>query len=897
MNSNRETDDLFRTSHSILLIGYSILVILHVIVNLMFGWEKWALIPVVAGLVAAWYMHLKQLFTEKQRLWLTASFMMCAFFIFGAHPECIHDLASVMASMIMLFIMTRERGVITLCQITFYATLLFDIITMAADGEDFSANTITRILINFAVITVVSAFVKATISKWKQVSDASDEEIEKLTDSARRLNDFLANVSHELRTPVNAVIGLSGICLDRKSSPEMKKDLAEINNAGHRVANQISDILDFSEMDKGDLVKNCEDYILISLINDLMIDFQKINTGNIELVIDIDPMIPAVMNTDVSKLKKIILALVSNGLKFTEEGGVRLKIYAEKQVYGVNLLIEVADTGCGMSEEEIERVYDSFYQADSSRARKTGGLGLGLSLVSGFVSLLGGFMVIESTEGKGTTVNVSLPQTIVSDVPCMSLEDPKKIVACVFMNDGVTNPFIREYYNLQLKTLVSGLGIDLLLSENINALKKLSSEMTLTHLFVGTSEYRDNREFIESMADQTVITVICEKDYVLPSDSRAKLMVKPFSGLAFTNILKSDSSNTGAGNLHLKTKNVHALVVDDESMNLIVAKSIFKRYNIEVSTAISGSQSIEMCRDHVYNLIFMDHMMSGMDGVEAMKKIRSDVHGLNRETPVIALTANAMSSARQMFAAEGFDGFVSKPIDFEELERTLKKLLPKDMITYEKESETPAPKKPAAKKPEPGNEVLEFGSNKDEAMEFSPADEAMEFSPADDVMEFSPDEDVMEFSPDDEVFEFSPDEDGDEDSVSVSELVNKLDLCGINATQSLEYYAGDGNLYLKIAFGFAIEIDKRIKTLNEYLANRDWKNYEVLIHSTKSTSKMIGAMSLSEHAMSLERAASEGDEEYISSNHEAVMAECSEVAERIISAAGSRELAVKLAES
>ena len=120
-------------------------------------------------------------------------------------------------------------------------------------------------------------------------------------------------------------------------------------------------------------------------------------------------------------------------------------------------------------------------------------------------------------------------------------------------------------------------------------------------------------------------------------------------------------------------------------MNLVVAKSIFKRYEMVVDSASSGYEAVEFCRGKGFDIIFMDHMMGGMDGVEAMKKIRSDVKGVNHETPMIALTANAMSSAKQMFLSEGFDGFVSKPIEIEELERTIRRVLPKNLISYVEE--------------------------------------------------------------------------------------------------------------------------------------------------------------------------------------------------------------------
>ncbi len=889
MNTKSETNDLFKTAHSVLLIGYSIFVAMHCTITFLLGWEKWILIPILAGLIAAWGLHLSQTFTDNQRVWLTAGFMMCTYFIYGTHQTSTYDLSVVMASIIMLFIMTRVKGVITLCQITFYITITYDLITIAKGGESFEVIDICRIVMNYSVITMIAAFIKTTINKWNQVTEASREEIHVLTESASRLNDFLANVSHELRTPINAVIGLSGICLDKEHDPEIRKDLQSIRNAGHRVAEQISDILDFSEMDNDKLVKNSEDYALTSLINDLLLDFREMKKDNIELIINMDPQVPAVMNSDPAKLKKIIKALVSNSLKFTSEGGVYLKIYSEKQPYGVNLLIEVSDTGCGMSEEELEKIYDRFYQSDSSRSRKSGGLGLGLSLVHGFVSLLGGFMVINSKEGKGTTVSVSLPQTVVSDTASMSVNNSRKLSVCTLINlNNFKNPFVREYFNEAIKTLIARLNIELYRAETIEALQKIDNELNLTHLFISDDIYISQIELIEKLAKKMVVAVLASPGFVLPKRSKARTVEKPFHGLLLVNILNSevnDEENPG----QLKLKGIHALVVDDEPMNLVVAKSIFKRYGIEVSTAPSGPVSIDLCRDHVYNIIFMDHMMGGMDGIEAMKKIRSDVKGLNHETPMVALTANAMSSAKQMFISEGFDGFVSKPIEFEELERVLKKLLPKDAIFYENTDSDEAPE-PEVKEEAPG-----FNSD-NEVFEFNADEEVLEFNAEDEVLEFNADDEVLEFNPDDEVLEFNPDEaaNGSDASFSPDDILKKLSDGGINSSGGLFFCAGDKNLYFKIAFGFAKEMPDRISKLNSFFENREWKNYEVLIHSTKSTAKMVGAEELSAHALLLENAASSGDEAYLLANHASVMAECRKIENIILESAGDDGLVNKL---
>ena len=261
------------------------------------------------------------------------------------------------------------------------------------------------------------------------------------------------------------------------------------------------------------------------------------------------------------------------------------------------------------------------------------------------------------------------------------------------------------------------------------------------------------------------------------------------------------------------------LIVDDEPMNLVVGKSIFRSYGMEVTTVLSGQESIDICREKTFDIIFMDHMMSGMDGVEAMKKIRADVSGKNGEIPIVALTANAMSSAKQMFLAEGFDGFVSKPIEVEELERVMRQVLPKASITYEEISSE------------------EEKSSGFEKMRKPETEESRQKS-----------------------------------------FPEQLRSLGIDTAEGLKYCMGDMEFYQSLLRQFASEEKEKSPLMGRYYESSDWYNYEILVHALKSTAKMIGAMDLSDKAKALEMAAKEKREEFIRENHYEMMSCYSDLA-------------------
>ena len=809
MGKTNENTDLFQSSHLTLLVSYTIFATILVIESLLLGWEKWPLLIIIVGISMAWVLHIRHNTPSVVRIWVYAILMMGCYFFYGIHQTSTFDLALVMAGIIMINTLTGKKSLITLCEFTYFVTMAYELFNMIITGEAFDVLIISRTLLHICMVFFIGKFAKIIIDKWMQVMKRSEGEIEQLTDATEHLNDFLANVSHELRTPVNAIIGLTSLCIDKSRHREIQGDLVAVRDAGRKVADQIGDILDYSELDRKKAVCNNEDYMLSSVLHDLVTDVKQYKSRNVELIIDVDPSIPAVMNTDVAKLKKILKALITNGLKYTQKGGVYVRITTIKHEYGINLCIEVTDTGKGMTEYELEKVYDSFYQADSSRTRQGGGLGLGLAITSGFVALLGGFMTIESKPDVGTTVHVSIPQRVIDPLSCMSVAAPDKLCLGAFLHfEKYEHPAVRDYYNSMVLNIVKGLGVQMHRVNNAENLKLLRDSIHLTHLFIAEEEYNDNVDLIEELAKTMVVAVVANEGLVLPKNTHVKILEKPFYCFPVVSILNSTVDSKEERAKKLRCDGVRALVVDDETMNLVVAKSIFGRYGMKVFTATSGQESIDLCRERVFDIIFMDHMMSGMDGVEAMKRIRTDVAGLNGSIPVVALTANAMSSAKQMFLSEGFDGFVSKPVETDELERVLRQVLPKSSITY-----------------------VDADGN---------------------VEDFEPEEEEPAAPPPAEEKDF------------IKELRKK----GIDTDAGLKYCVGDKDFYKSLLIQFASEATDKIASMKNYYSLHDWHNYEILVHALKSTSKMIGISDLSEKAKALEMAAKENEEGFILEHHE-----------------------------
>ncbi|MBQ6575672.1 MAG: response regulator [Lachnospiraceae bacterium] len=799
-------NELFISSHLMMILTYTIFSVILIIETFVMDWEKWAALLILAGVAISWYIHFSQIGDDILRLWICSILMMATFFFYGTHETSTFDLAVVICVVMFLYTMTGIHSLVTLCQVTYYLTLAYELYNLYTGGTVFDPLLVSRTLLHIAVVTMTGWIARTIIDKWQGVLDQSREEVTALSESASRLNDFIANVSHEIRTPINAILGICNMCLNDEEDPKTRNSLVSIEKAGKRIGEQISDILDYSEIDRKDLANNFEDFMLSSVLNDLVNELSVYHKSGLELIIDVDASIPSVMETDVAKLKKILWHLITNGIKFTNEGGVYVHISPIPHEYGINLCMEIRDTGIGMDEKQLEKIYDDFYRADTGRTRNTGGLGLGMIIVHGFVRSLGGFMTVESEPGEGTTVRVSIPCRVVDSESCMSVRDRDSISLGAYLHfEKYSNPHVREFYDTMVRNIVTGLKVTMHRVDNTESLRALTDSKKLTHLFAGPEEYLSASDLMEELARSIIVTVVADPgQIILPAGSKVRIMFKPFYCFPVVGVLNSKIGEAPEGEGTVTFPGARVLVVDDEPMNLIVSSQMLRRYGMNVTTCESGQSAIDLCRSNDYDVILMDHMMPGMDGVEAMKRIRADQTRGKVLVPIIAFTANAVSSAKEMFRQAGFDGFVGKPVDSVELERVLKRVLPASLIVLS-----------------------------------DPVTAKRHITEA--------------------------------DGADVRSAADRLAAIGVDTAKGLYYCQNDRNFYETLLAQYKKESVLKKKIMDESLLSGDLAAYAIQVHSIKSTSKMIGAMDLSEIARGLETAAKSSDRDYIDQNHETMI--------------------------
>ncbi|MGN0141624.1 MAG: response regulator [Roseburia sp.] len=527
------------------------------------------------------------------------------------------------------------------------------------------------------------------LKKARQEADSSN--------SAKSL--FLANMSHEIRTPMNAIIGFSELALKENPSPALADYLEDIRVSSHNLMALINDILDISKIESGKMTLVNVKYNTAELLHDVyeMIHTQASQKG-LDFQVQIDPKLPCVLNGDANRLKNILINLLNNSVKYTQSGFIKLEILcSDPLTIPFTMELRVSDSGIGIKEDELSRLFEAFTQVDQEKNYGKEGTGLGLALVKGYCSLMNGTVRAESVYGEGSTFIATVEQSVADASP---------------------------------------LDLNLILSHHIK------DEFSL-------------------------------------------------------------------GTLHVH--GVEALIVDDNPINRKVISRSMEYYGMNVEAAASGPEAITMCQNKHYDLIFMDQMMPDMDGIETMKRIHQlgGYYDTSKHCRIIALTANAVSGVRSELLTEGFDEYLSKPINFRDLEDILQKCLPQDAF-----------ESIALQRKDAGKHSLVC-----------------------------------------------------EQSDKPSESALSILLPELNVHDGITHCGGTVENYLEILQMMCDESEKQLAMLGQHYKAKNWKDFTITVHALKGSCLNIGANSCGEAAKALEMAGRNEDISYIRSNLQSFLEE------------------------
>ena len=625
-------------------------------------------------------------------------------------------------------------------------------------------------------------------------------------------DEFLANMSHEIRTPMNAIVGMSELIMrEEANNPKIDEYCYNIQSSGQNLLALINDILDFSKIESGKMNVVCEPYSIAAVVQNV-VNTAMFRRGykDISIIVDINPNIPKLLNGDSVRIQQIMTNIITNAIKYTEKGYVFIKVRSKDIDVENCLQIKVQDSGIGIKKEDLAHLFESFRRMDTKKNRSIEGTGLGLPICKHLVELMHGSIRISSEYGKGTTVRIRIPQKIVDGQPSLVLKNSNELKIVSFLDIDLRSYKERtEFYKRANTNIWENLNVDYHVAKRFDELLKIIEMGEVTHLITGIVEYREYRKFFVKIAGKIRIYVMFDPRYNIKLEENIYGIHMPFCSVSIITALNGEAfyNQIEEGEIEdssFITPDAKVLIVDDNELNLKVAEGILGVFKAQCILVKSGREAIDVLAEQPVDIVFMDHMMPELDGVETTKIIRETGEESFRDIPIIAMTANAVNDVKQMFLANGFQDFLPKPISVKSVAAILKLWLPERLI--EKNTAVGQKDEPDSIK---DSEVAATVEELDEA---------------------SKKQDEAEMPP----------------------------YVSIDATTALENMGNQRDLYKEL-LEYCLELEvKRWDDIQKTFDEKDWPEYTIQVHALKGGMRSLGIEELALAAQGQEFACKEG---------------------------------------
>ena len=582
-----------------------------------------------------------------------------------------------------LLISDKWGLVLTIVQTVFYIGLIIfgsRIQTYPLLEEHEMLKDYTGVFIAVAVAGVVGGLaVRYRIRIQEREREKADQLHEQIMKDYISKDIFLINMSHEIRTPMNAIVGTVNLLLDQNVNDRVRDGVYNILNSCNALLAITNELMDISKADSDQIQVNTIRYdfgeLLLEIVN--MISVRLMDTG-VDLYVDIARNVPRYMYGDPSKLRQLLINLLNNAVKYTRQGRIDLKVSCRDMIDDqITLCVQVKDTGIGIKPENMPKlfaVYERILEGDSDH-RNVEGTGLGLSICKEILDKLGGQIHVESEYHVGSTFSFTVPQKIEKGVYLLEGELPEGIRALIYEKDEEAQEYLEQ--------VLTALGVPFFSPREAISFEESILSRQFTHLFISYDKYMQHIKFLDTMIRSEKLVMITEISHTAPLHKYGCVLIRPAHILNVKAALANESNNYVHEIIRrggFTCPGATILVVDDNLTNLTVAEGLLKKYDATILTALSGMECLNILENSHVDLVFLDYMMPELNGIDTLQKIREMQNPLMRNLPVVALTANVVNGAKEMFLDAGFDDYIAKPIEIDRIERTLKTFLPRELI-------------------------------------------------------------------------------------------------------------------------------------------------------------------------------------------------------------------------
>lgn len=586
------------------------------------------------------------------------------------------------ASVILTFFLVEDRGVyiIVFLELVYYALMFIFCFQNREMLSYYLENNCTfpeKVMIFLFGCLLPVLIVSYQTALFENIKLRKEQSYISIRNSELSKIRFLANMTHEIRNPMNAIVGMNELILKEELTPGAREQAQVIKEASSQLLRIVNNILIYSKLDSNKWEAVPVKYSFKELMREVIDNVSRgMQEEGAEFYVFVDRNIPSYLFGDSQGVKQVFMYLLYNSIQQTIRRSMSLEVKAEKVVdeHMLRFKCRIAETGSGMPEADVDSLLGAFNKYDSRRNATLKGLGLEISICNELLSMMDGFLKIESVVDVGTAIIFEFSNYIIDDTPMLAVDESMERHVLVYLHD--------KDEDIVWKRLMEDIKISPVYAAGPVAFKNEIADHRYTHIFIWQKDYEPLKDILRQTMCEEITYIITDFSHVYRDFGDCRIMRKPISCLNIIDVLNGkwsadDYMRTRTSERYI-FPDARILVVDDSLVNLKVLGSVLENFGIEAKSASSGKECLEILKNEEFDLILLDHLMPEMDGIEALRRIKQ-IPGKNSKIPVLCVTAELGRDVGERLMEEGFDDYIAKPVKDYHLARLLKKYLPDDL--------------------------------------------------------------------------------------------------------------------------------------------------------------------------------------------------------------------------